>query len=81
MPIWLVLTGRQDEQIIGQLHRHQPKRPKEMYGKTLSIPDSLIYDYFLLATVITRPNLVVKKRFDGKSVNPRDISGAWRELS
>ena len=24
--------------------------PKDMYGKTLSIPDSLIYNYFLLAT-------------------------------
>ena len=48
--------------------------PKEMYGKTLSIPDSLIYDYFLLATDITTAELgSLKKDLDGKSVNPRDI--------
>ncbi len=48
--------------------------PKEMYGKTLSIPDSLIYDYFLLATDISATELgSLKKDLDGKAVNPRDI--------
>ena len=48
--------------------------PKEMYGKTLSIPDSLIYDYFLLATDVSAAELgSLKKDLDGKSVNPRDI--------
>ena len=48
--------------------------PKEMYGKTLSIPDSLIYEYFLLATTVSAAELAsVKKELDGKSVNPRDI--------
>ncbi len=48
--------------------------PKEMYGKTLSIPDSLIYDYFLLATDIAPTELeTLKKDLDGNAVNPRDI--------
>jgi tyrosyl-tRNA synthetase len=48
--------------------------PKEIYGKTLSIPDSLIYDYFLLATDISTAELAsLKKDLDSKSVNPRDI--------
>ena len=48
--------------------------PKEMYGKTLSIPDSLIHDYFLLATDIAPTELAkLKKDLDSKSVNPRDI--------
>jgi len=48
--------------------------PKEMYGKTLSIPDPLIYDYFLLATDVSAAELgSLKKDLDGKAVNPRDI--------
>src|SRR3990172_9270740 len=35
--------------------------PKEMYGKTLSIPDALIYDYFLLATDLSGPELAKLK--------------------
>ncbi|MGA7160701.1 MAG: tyrosine--tRNA ligase [Bacteroidota bacterium] len=47
---------------------------KEMYGKTLSIPDSLIYDYFLLATDMDPSELeTLKKDLDNTSVNPRDI--------
>ena len=48
--------------------------PKEMYGKTLSIPDFLIYDYFLLTTDIDPVELkTLKKDLDNTSVNPRDI--------
>jgi len=48
--------------------------PKEMYGRTLSIPDSLIYDYFLLATDSSAEELgSLKKDLDGKAVNPRNI--------
>jgi tyrosyl-tRNA synthetase len=48
--------------------------PKEMYGKTLSIPDSQIYNYFLLATDTSPSDLAdVKKKLDTKSANPRDI--------
>ena len=48
--------------------------PREMYGKTLSISDALIHDYFLLATDISASELAaLKKDLEKKSVNPRDI--------
>jgi tyrosyl-tRNA synthetase len=48
--------------------------PREMYGKTLSISDALIHDYFLLATDISASELTaLKKDLEKKSVNPRDI--------
>jgi tyrosyl-tRNA synthetase len=48
--------------------------PQEIYGKTLSIPDSLIYDYFLLATDVPGPELAhIKEQLQKGSVNPRDL--------
>ncbi len=48
--------------------------PDEMYGKTLSIPDSLIYDYFLLATEVDESELaLIKSQLESGSVNPRDL--------
>ena len=48
--------------------------PKEMYGRTLSIPDDLIYIYFELATDIPKDELVkIKTLLDDPGVNPRDI--------
>ena len=48
--------------------------PKEMYGKTLSIPDELIYIYFELATSASIGELAnVKRELDDPKVNPRDI--------
>lgn len=48
--------------------------PREIYGKTLSITDALILDYFLLATDISASDLAeLKKDLEKKSVNPRDI--------
>ena len=48
--------------------------PKEIYGKTLSIPDALIHDYFLLATEIPPAELsALKKQLDEKAINPRDV--------
>jgi tyrosyl-tRNA synthetase len=48
--------------------------PREMYGKTLSISDALIHDYFLLATDVSASELAaLKKDLEKKSVNPRDI--------
>ena len=37
--------------------------PQEMYGKTLSIPDNLIYTYFVLATDVPTEQLEEKKAF------------------
>lgn len=48
--------------------------PKEIYGKTLSIPDSLIYIYFELASDISSSELKeIKKQLDNPKINPRDI--------
>ena len=43
-----------------------------MFGKTMSIPDTMIYRYFELATNV--PNLdSIKKVLEEGSVNPRDL--------
>ena len=48
--------------------------PKEIFGKTLSIPDSLIYNYYELASDISSSELNgVKHQLDDSKVNPRDI--------
>ncbi len=48
--------------------------PKEMFGKTLSISDELIYTYFELATDVSNEELSnIKNQLDGHQVNPRDL--------
>jgi tyrosyl-tRNA synthetase len=48
--------------------------PQQIYGKTLSIPDTMIYDYMLLATEIPAAELAeVKRQLEGGTVNPRDL--------
>ena len=48
--------------------------PKEMFGRTLSIPDNLIYTYFELASNVSSSELrEIKKQLEDKNVNPRDI--------
>ncbi|MGA9118465.1 MAG: tyrosine--tRNA ligase [Bacteroidota bacterium] len=47
--------------------------PQQIFGKTLSIPDDLIYDYFVLATDVTAEALAaIKKNLASNSHNPRD---------
>ena len=48
--------------------------PKEIYGKTLSIPDTLIYQYFELVTdVSTRELTAIKSSLEHAGTNPRDV--------
>jgi tyrosyl-tRNA synthetase len=48
--------------------------PQDMYGKTLSIPDELIYTYFELVTDAPIDELAeIKKQLEDSSVNPRDL--------
>lgn len=48
--------------------------PKEIYGKTLSIPDDLIYAYFLLTTNVPMKEVQqIKEQLENRSVNPRDL--------
>lgn len=46
----------------------------EIYGKTMSIPDELIYRYFELITDVNAAELAhIKNQMSDSSVNPRDI--------
>ncbi len=48
--------------------------PKEIYGKTLSIPDSLIYNYYELAADISNEELKnIRAKLSDEKVNPRDL--------
>lgn len=47
--------------------------PKDMYGKTMSVPDHLILDYFELATDVSMEEIAkVKKALEGGE-NPRNV--------
>lgn len=53
--------------------------PKEIYGKTLSIPDSIIFNYYELTTDISNEKLrEIKTQLTDTNVNPRNIK---RELA
>ena len=48
--------------------------PKNIYGRTLSIPDSLIYTYFELTTDVSNKELKeIKKKLESGTTNPRDL--------
>jgi len=48
--------------------------PKEIYGKTLSIPDQLIYPYFELISDVDLGELLrIKKQLENPQTNPRDV--------
>ncbi len=51
--------------------------PKDIYGKSLSIPDELIYTYYELATDVTNDELhEIKKKLEDPNTNPRNIKRA-----
>lgn len=48
--------------------------PKDIFGKTMSIPDAIIYRYFQLCTKLSREELLqLKSNLESEEVNPRDI--------
>ena len=48
--------------------------PSEIYGRTMSIPDNLIFPYFKFATRINDNELIdIKKKLDDIKINPRDL--------
>ncbi|MBM4159896.1 MAG: tyrosine--tRNA ligase [Ignavibacteria bacterium] len=48
--------------------------PQEIYGKTLSIPDTLICSYFELASDVSNEELTrIKRQLGDPKVNPRDL--------
>lgn len=51
--------------------------PKDIYGKSLSIPDNLIYSYYELGTDVSEKELLdIKNRLENPTTNPRDIKRA-----
>lgn len=48
--------------------------PKDIFGKSMSIPDSLIYKYFSLGTMLSETELAeIKKQLDDPATNPRNL--------
>ena len=48
--------------------------PGEIYGKTLRIPDTLIYPYFELASDVSNEGLAeIKRQLADPTMNPRDV--------
>ncbi len=48
--------------------------PKDIFGKTMSIPDVLIYKYFQLATKVSSDELAkIRKELESGEANPRDV--------
>jgi len=55
--------------------------PDQMYGKTMSIPDSLIYNYYQLATDVNLSELEnVNKQLETPDINPMSLKKqlAWK---
>lgn len=51
--------------------------PKDIFGKTLSIPDELIYTYYDLTTDVNADKLAeIKKSLNDSTINPRDLKRA-----
>ncbi len=49
------------------------EEPKNIFGKTMSIPDALIYNYFRLTTRVGKDELAkIKSDLENDKVNPRD---------
>lgn len=54
---------------------------EEMFGKVMSIPDTLIYHYFELATDVTLEELAaIKEQLERTDVNPMDIKKQLGEV-
>lgn len=48
--------------------------PKDIFGKTMSIPDALIYKYFELTTRASKEELfLIRKGLESGEANPRDV--------
>jgi tyrosyl-tRNA synthetase len=55
--------------------------PAEIFGKVMSIPDSLIYNYYLLATEVDESKLKsVKAQLEDKSINPMVLKKELGEI-
>lgn len=50
------------------------EEPKDIFGKTMSIPDVLIFKYYTLATRLTPKELLeIKRELEDQNTNPRNL--------
>ncbi len=74
MPILVGTDGKEkmSKSLDNYIGINEP--PNQIYGKTLSIPDELIYSYYELATDVSNQELrIIKQQLENKEVNPRDL--------
>ncbi len=74
MPVLVGLDGHQrmSKSIGNYIGIDEP--PKEIFGKIMSIPDSLIYSYYELVTDVPMDKLAgIKTALDNENTNPMDI--------
>jgi tyrosyl-tRNA synthetase len=74
VPLLIGTDGKQ--KMSKSLHNHIgiAESPQEIYGKVMSIPDSLILDYFELVTDVPEEEITeFKKQLKTHSVNPMNL--------
>jgi len=74
LPVLVGLDGgnRMSKSLGNYIGIEEP--PKEIFGKIMSIPDSLIYTYFELVTDVTPATLVeIKSKLASDEYNPKDL--------
>jgi tyrosyl-tRNA synthetase len=71
VPLLIGTDGKQKMSKSLRNHIGITEPPREIYGKVMSIPDSLIMDYFELVTDVPEQEIAeFKKQLESRSVNP-----------
>jgi tyrosyl-tRNA synthetase len=71
VPLLIGTDGKQKMSKSLRNHIGIAEPPREIYGKVMSIPDSLIMDYFELVTDVPEQEIAeFKKQLESRSVNP-----------
>jgi tyrosyl-tRNA synthetase len=71
VPLLIGTDGKQKMSKSLRNHIGITEPPREIYGKVMSIPDSLIMDYFELVTNVPEQEIAeFKKQLESRSVNP-----------
>jgi tyrosyl-tRNA synthetase len=74
VPLLIGIDGRQKMSKSLKNHIGIAEPPREIYGKVMSIPDSLILDYFELVTDVPEEEISeFKKQLKTRSVNPMNL--------
>ena len=81
MPLLEGIDGKEKMSKSYDNHIGLHDRPEDMYGRTLKIPDELIYKYYQLAAAADEAILKqVKDQLEDDKINPRDIKRALARM-